>query len=320
MSEAISGISPVWSKVTNIIADRGEGSIIFGKDGKEYLDFTCGIGVTNTGHCHPRVVEAVREQAGKLLHGQVNIVYHQPLIDLVAELQKINPFGLDGIFLKNSGSEAVEAAIKLARAATGRPNIIAFQGSFHGRTVGTMSLTTSKTIYRAGYQPLMPGVTVAPFPYSYRYGWDENKTVAWCLNELEYLLLSQTAPQETGAMIVEPVLGEGGYIVPPKGFLKGLREICDRHGILLLIDEVQSGFGRTGKWFALEHFDGVTPDIIIVSKGIASGLPLSGVISRMEIMERWVPGSEGGTYNANALACAAALATIQVIRDDDLNL
>ncbi len=319
MSEAISGISPVWSRVTNIIADRGEGSIIFGKDGKEYLDFTCGIGVTNTGHCHPRVVEAVKKQAGKLLHGQVNIVFHQPLIDLVNELQKINPFGLDGVFLKNSGSEAVEAAIKLARTATGRPNIIAFQGSFHGRTVGTMSLTTSKTIYRAGYQPLMPGVTVAPFPYAYRYGWDEKKTVAWCLSELEYLLLSQTAPHETAAMIVEPVLGEGGYVVPPKGFHKGLREICDRYGILLIIDEVQSGFGRTGKWFALEHFDDVTPDIIIVAKGLASGLPLSGVISRMEIMERWVPGSEGGTYNANALACAAALATIQVIRDENLN-
>ena len=241
------------------------------------------------------------------------------MIDLVNELQKINPFGLDGVFLKNSGSEAVEAAIKLARTATGRPNIIAFQGSFHGRTVGTMSLTTSKTIYRAGYQPLMPGVTVAPFPYAYRYGWDEKKTVALCLSELEYLLLSQTAPHETAAMIVEPVLGEGGYVVPPKGFHKGLREICDRYGILLIIDEVQSGFGRTGKWFALEHFDDVTPDIIIVAKGLASGLPLSGVISRMEIMERWVPGSEGGTYNANALACAAALATIQVIRDENLN-
>jgi 4-aminobutyrate aminotransferase len=205
----------------------------------------------------------------------------------------------------------------LARAATGRPNIIVFQGSFHGRTVGTMSLTTSKTIYRAGYQPLMPGVTVAPFPYAYRYGWDEEQTSQWCLAELELLLNSQTAPQETAAMLVETVVGEGGYVVPPASFLRGLRKICDQHGILLILDEIQSGFGRTGRWFAFEHFD-VVPDIMTVAKALASGLPLSGVFSRTEIMNKWAPGSHGGTYGGNAVAAAAGVATIRAMRDENM--
>jgi 4-aminobutyrate aminotransferase len=205
----------------------------------------------------------------------------------------------------------------LARMATERPNVIVFQGSFHGRTVGAMSMTTSKTIYRAQYQPLMSGVFIAPFPYAYRYGWEPMQTADWCLNELRYMLLSQTAPEETAALLIEPVLGEGGYVVPPPGFLEGLREICDEHGMLLIVDEVQSGFGRTGRWFAHEHFD-MIPDIMIVAKGIASGLPLGGVIARRELMDRWAPGSEGGTYGGNAVACAAAVATIQVMRDEGL--
>jgi 4-aminobutyrate aminotransferase len=317
MTEGKSRISPVWPCYTDIIAERGEGCYIYGRDGETYLDFTCGIGVTNTGHCHPWVVEAVRAQAERLLHGQANIVLHPPLLELIAELHKIVPEGLDGFFFKNSGSETVEAAVKLARMATGRPNVIVFQGSFHGRTVGAMSMTTSKTVYRARYQPLMSGVFVAPFPYVYRYGWEPAYTVNWCLDELRYMLLSQTAPEETAAILVEPVLGEGGYVVPPPGFLQGLREICDEHGIMLIADEVQSGFGRTGRWFAHEHF-GVTPDIMIVAKGIASGLPLAGVIAPMELMERWLPGTEGGTYGGNALACAAAVATIQVMREEGL--
>lgn len=317
MTESISHISPVWPCYTDIIAERGEGCYIYGQDGQAYLDFTCGIGVTNTGHCHPWVVEAVREQAEKLLHGQANIVLHPPLLALIEELRAIVPSGLDGFFFKNSGSETVEAAVKLARMATGRPNVIVFQGSFHGRTVGAMSMTTSKTVYRARYQPLMSGVFIAPYPYVYRYGWEPQYTVDWCLNELRYMLLSQTAPEETAAIMIEPVLGEGGYVVPPAGFLKGLREICDEHGILLIVDEVQSGFGRTGRWFAHEHFS-VTPDIMIVAKGIASGLPLAAVIARLDLMERWLPGSEGGTYGGNALACAAAVATVRVIREKGL--
>ena len=310
-------LSPVWHRYTDIIGVRGEGCYLYDKEENAYLDFTSGIGVTNTGHCHPRVVEAVRAQAGKLLHGQVNIVAHTPLLELIGELRTIIRPELDGYFFSNSGAEAIEGAVKLARMTTGRPNIIVFQGSFHGRTVGTMSLTTSKTIYRAGYQPLMPGVFVAPFPYVYRYRWEPKQVVDWCLDELRFLLLTQSAPWETAAMLVEPVLGEGGYVPPPPGFLNGLQKICGMHGILLIVDEVQSGFGRTGRWFAHEHYD-VDPDIIVLAKGLASGLPLSGVIARMDLMEKWISGSHGGTYGGNALACAAAVATIQVIREEGL--
>ncbi len=315
--DALTHVSPVWPRYTPIIASRAEGSYIYDQDGTQYLDFTCGIGVTNTGHCHPAVVEAIRQQAGRLLHGQVNIVFHEPLLELVEELRNILPPSLDGFFFSNSGAEAVEGAVKLARQATGRPNVIVFQGSFHGRTVGTMSLTTSKTIYRAGYQPLMPGVFVAPYPYAYRYGWDEERTSAWCLEELDFLLTTQTAPHETAAVLVEPVLGEGGYVVPPAGFLAGLRRVCDRHGMLLIADEIQSGMGRTGRWFAFEHFD-LRPDIITVAKGLASGLPISGVFSSLELMGKWLPGSHGGTFGGNALAAAAGAATIRAIREDGM--
>lgn len=315
LTAALPNVSPVWTRYTPLTASRGEGTLLYDENGKEYLDFTCGIGVTNTGHCHPRVVAAIREQAGLLLHGQVNIVYHRPLLELVNQLRTILPQDIDAFFFSNSGAEAIEGALKLARAVTGKPNVIVFHGSFHGRTVGTMSLTTSKTIYRTGYQPLMPGVFVAPFPYAYRYGWEEEQTSRWCLDELEYLLVSQTAPQETAAILIETVLGEGGYVPPPTSFLKGLREICDRHDILLILDEIQSGYGRTARWFAFEHYD-VVPDIMTVAKGLASGLPLSGVFSRRELMDHWTPGSHGGTYGGNAVATAAAVATIQAMRED----
>jgi 4-aminobutyrate aminotransferase len=315
--DALTHVSPVWPRYTPIIASHAEGSYVYDQDGTQYLDFTCGLGVTNTGHCHPAVVEAIRRQAGRLLHGQVNIIFHEPLLELVEALRKILPPTLDGFFFSNSGAEAVEGAVKLARHATGRPNVIVFQGSFHGRTVGTMSLTTSKTIYRAGYQPLMPGVFVAPYPYAYRFGWEEERTSAWCLDELNFLLATQTAPGETAAILVEPVLGEGGYVVPPASFLKGLREVCDQHGMLLIADEIQSGMGRTGHWFAFEHFD-LRPDIITVAKGLASGLPISGVFSSLELMGKWLPGSHGGTFGGNALAAAAGVATIQAIQADGM--
>jgi 4-aminobutyrate aminotransferase len=315
--EALSHVSPVWSRITPLVVERGEGCYLYTPEGTAYLDFTCGIGVTNTGHCHPRVVEAIRKQAGLLLHGQVNIVFHQPLLELVNEMRTIVPPGLDGFFFSNSGAEAVEAALKLARHATGRQNIIVFQGSFHGRTVGTMSLTTSKTVYRAGYQPLMAGVFVAPYPYVYRYGWSEEQTTQWCMDELEYLLISQTSPQETAAILIEPVLGEGGYVVPPMAFMSAVRALCDKYGILMIADEIQSGFGRTGRWFAHEHF-GITPDIMTVAKGLASGLPLSGVVSRLDLMKKWITGSHGGTYGGNPVAAASAVATIQTIREEKL--
>ena len=310
-------LSPVWSRYTDILVDRAEGAYVYASDGRRYMDFTSGIGVTNTGHCHPKVVAAAQEQVGKLIHGQVNIVYHQPLLDLAGELLTVVPAGLESFFFSNSGAEAVEAALKLARQVTGRPNVIVFQGSFHGRTVGTMSLTTSNTIYRAGYQPLMAGVFVAPFPHAYRFGWTPEQSTEFCLRELHHLLATQTAPRETCAVLVEPVMGEGGYVPPPPNFLKGVQQICNEHDLLFIVDEVQSGFGRTGKWFGHQHY-GVDPDIMIMAKGLASGFPLSGIATRPDVMETWKPGSHGGTYGGNAVSCAAAAATIRVIREEEL--
>ena len=319
MTSDLSHISPVWGRAVpaTLVADRGEGAYLFTTDGRRYLDFTSGIGVTNTGHAHPRVVAAIQAQAAKLLHGQANIVFHEPLIQLTQALAGLLPPSLDTYFFSNSGAEILEAAVKLAKIATQRPNIIVFSGSFHGRTHLTMSMTTSKTIYRAGFQPLVPGIFVAPFPYSYRYGWDDDTTTDFCLHELKLLLKSQTAPAETAAMVIEPVLGEGGYVAPPPRFMQGLREICDHYGILLVADEVQSGFGRTGKWFAFEHF-GIVPDILVMAKGLASGMPLSALAASHDLMAKWTPGSHGGTYGGNAVSCAAAVASIQVLREEGL--
>ena len=310
-------MSPVWGRIFNFVAERAEGSYIYTDDGRKLLDFTCGIGVTNTGHCHPKVVEAIREQAGLFLHAQANIVIHKPMLQLIEELRRIVPPSIDGFFFSNSGAEALEGAVKLARATSGKQNIIVFSGSFHGRTAGTMALTTSKTIYRSGFGPLPAGVFVAPYPYAFRLGMSEEQASQYALEQLEYLLLSQTSPKETAAILIEPVLGEGGYVVPPVSFLKGLRELADKNGILLIFDEVQSGFGRTGRWFALEH-SGVVPDIITAAKGLASGMPLSGVFSRLDLMKKWEVGSHGGTYGGNAVACAAAIATIRVMRDEKM--
>ena len=310
-------MTPALSRIFNFVADHAEGSYIYTDDGKKLLDFTSGIGVTNTGHCHPKVVEAIREQAGSFLHAQANIVIHKPMLQLIEELRTIVPPSIDSFFFANSGAEAVENAVKVAKAATGRQNIIVFNGSFHGRTHATMALTTSKTGYRTGFGPLPSGIYVSPFPYAFRLGMSEEKASAYTLEQLEYLLASQTAPKDTAAILIESVLGEGGYIVPPASFMKGLREICDKHGILLIFDEVQSGFGRTGKWFALEHF-GVVPDIITAAKGLASGMPLSGVFTRTDIMKKLDVGSIGGTYGGNAVSCASAVATIRVMKEEKM--
>jgi 4-aminobutyrate aminotransferase len=249
------------------------------------------------------------------LHAQANIVVHQPMLQMIEELRKIVPPAIDGFFFSNSGAEAVEGAVKLARAATGKQAVIVFTGSFHGRTAGTMALTTSKTGYKGVAQLLPSGVYVTPYPYAYRLGMSEEAASQYALAALEELLISQISPADTAAILIEPVLGEGGYVVPPASFLKGLRELCDRTGILLIFDEVQSGFGRTGKWFAGDHF-GVVPDIMTAAKGIASGLPLSGVFSRLDLMKKWPVGSHGGTYGGNALAMAAGVATIHAMRDE----
>jgi len=314
---ALSHLSGVWNRAWPLVVDHGEGPYLIDTAGHRYLDFTSGIGVTNTGHAHPRVVAAIQEQAAKLLHGQAALVAHQPMLRLVEELLRVVPKPLDTFFFTNSGAEVIEGAVKLARHATKRPNIIVMQGSFHGRTNATMAMTTSKTIYRAGFAPLASGVFVTPFPYAYRYGWDEATTVRFCLKELKLLLKSQTAPDETAAIVIEPVLGEGGYVPAPHAYLQGLREICDHYGILLVADEIQAGFGRAGKWFSIEH-SGVVPDILVMAKGLASGMPLAGLASRRDLMDHWTPGSHGGTYGGNAVCCAAAVATIQLMRDEKL--
>jgi len=310
-------MSPVWTRIFPIQAERAEGSYIYAEDGRKYLDFTCGIGVTNTGHCHPKVVEAIREQAGKFLHAQANIIVHKPMMQLIEELRTIVPASIDGFFFSNSGAEAVEGAMKLARNATGKNSVIVFSGSFHGRTAGTMALTTSKTAYKMGPQLLPSGVYVAPYPYAYRLGMSEEQACQYALESVEELLASQIAPSDVAAILIETVLGEGGYVPPPAGFLEGLRKICNKHGILLILDEIQCGYGRTGRWFAFEHYV-VEPDIMTVAKGIASGLPLSGVFSSLDLMKKWPGGSHGGTYGGNAVACAAAVATIQVMREEHM--
>ena len=310
-------LSPQLKQATPVLADRGEGVYLFGEDGRRYLDFTAGIGVTSTGHCHPAVVAAVQEQAGRLLHGQYTTVLSRPLRELTERLGDVLPSGLDSLFFVNSGSEAVEAAMRLARQATERPGIIVFHGSFHGRTFGAAALTTSATKFRAGIGPLPSGVAVAPFPTAYRWGWDIETATDFALRELDYLLATISPPSDTAAFFVEPVLGEGGYVPAPPRFLQGLRERADRHGILLVVDEIQTGFGRTGRFWGHEHA-AVRPDVLITAKGLASGLPLSAIAAPHALMERVRPGSQGGTYGGNPVACAAAIATLRVIRDEGL--
>lgn len=310
-------LSPILKQATPVVAARGEGAYIYDEDDRRYLDFTAGIGVTSTGHCHPRVVAAAQEQVGTLVHGQYTTVMHRPLLRLTERLGDVLPAGLDRLFYVNSGSEAVEAALRLARQATGRQNVIVFQGSFHGRTMGAASLTTSGVKIRAGIGPLMPGVVVSPFPYAYRLGVSEADAVAYALRELDYLFSTVTSPKDTAAVFIEPVLGEGGYVPVPDAFLQGLRERADRHGFLLVADEVQTGFGRTGTFWGHEP-SGIRPDVVITAKGLASGFPLSAIAAPAAVMEKAWPGSQGGTYGGNAVSCAAALATLDVIQEEGL--
>lgn len=310
-------LSPLLKQATPVQVASGRGAVLTDLDGREYLDFTSGIGVTSTGHCHPRVVAAAQEQVATLIHGQYTTVMHQPLRRLVERLGDVLPDGLDSVFFANSGSEAVEASLRLARQATGRPNIIAFHGGFHGRTVGAASITTSGAKFRTGFAPLMGGVVIAPYPAAIRLGLDEEAATDFALRELDHILATISAPSDTAAFIIEPVLGEGGYIPTPARFLHGLRERADRHGILLILDEVQTGAGRTGRFWAQEH-TGVRGDVLVTAKGIASGFPLSAMAASAGLMAKALPGSQGGTYGANAVACAAAVATLDVIRDEDL--
>ncbi|MFN8373700.1 MAG: aminotransferase class III-fold pyridoxal phosphate-dependent enzyme [Anaerolineae bacterium] len=310
-------LSPVWAHMTTIQMDRGEGVYIYDVSGKRYIDFTCGIGVTNTGHGHPRIVKVIQEQATKLVHGQITLIIPQTAIELAEALAKVTPDPIDCFFFSNSGAEATEGAVKLARMATRRTNIITMAGSFHGRTAQAMAMTNSKTSYRVGYQPLPSGVFVTPYPYSYFYGWDEDQTVDFCIKQFKHLLKTQTAPEETAAVVIEPVLGEGGYVPAPARYLQELREICTEHGIMFVADEVQTGFGRTGKFWAFEHA-GIVPDIVIMAKGLGSGMPISGVGASRALMEKWPTGSHGGTFGGGAIQTAVAAETVRVMQDEDL--
>ncbi|HEX3778651.1 MAG TPA: aminotransferase class III-fold pyridoxal phosphate-dependent enzyme [Pseudonocardiaceae bacterium] len=310
-------LSPILKQATPVTVSHAEGLVVVGEDGRRYLDFTAGIGVTSTGHCHPEVVAAIGEQAGKLIHGQYVTVKHRPLLTLCERLGQVLPEQLDSLFFANSGSEAMEAALRLARQATGRPNVIVFHGGFHGRTVGAASMTTSSARFRTGYAPLMGGVHIAPFPNAYRYGWDADTATRFALRELDFLLATVTAPEDTAAFVVEPVLGEGGFVPANTAFFQGLRERADRHGFLLVLDEVQTGIGRTGRFWGHQHF-GVRPDVLVAAKGLTSGLPLSFLAASEALMSKALPGSQGGTYGGNAVACAAAIATLDVIAKEKL--
>ncbi len=304
-------MSPSYTRIYPLVCARGEGSVIEDVDGNRYLDFTAGIAVTSTGHCHPRVTAAIQDQAAKLLHMSGTDFYYGPQIDLAQRLALAAPGkGAKRVFFTNSGAESIEAALKLARYHTGRTRAIAFFGAFHGRTYGAMSLSGSKLVHRRGFSPLVPDIHHVPYPRSC----EACGSSCACVKHIEDTVLHRTAPaDEVAAIFVEPIQGEGGYYVPPAGFLPALRELCDRHGILLVADEVQTGFGRTGKMFAVEHWN-VAPDILCLAKGIASGMPLGAIVARDDIMD-WPPGSHASTFGGNPVACRAALATMDLLEE-----
>jgi 4-aminobutyrate aminotransferase len=300
----------VWFSVTDLEVASGTGSWVTTTTGQQYLDFSGGIAVTSTGHAHPKVAAAIAAQAQRFIHAQVNVYRHDLLEPLAARLAELTPGAIDTFFFANSGAEITEAAVKLAKQVTKRPHVIVFSGSFHGRTHLAMAMTTSKTSYRAGHAPLPAGVFVAPYPDPLAD--DQAAAVAEALAGFDHLLKTMTAPDETACVILEPVLGEGGYVPAPAAFIYGLVERCRAHGILFVADEVQTGFGRTGKLFAVEHY-GIEPDVICMAKGIASGFPFAALGTRRELDQRWPTGSHGGTYGGNPMGCAAALATIDIL-------
>jgi 4-aminobutyrate aminotransferase len=312
-------IPRVVGRYSPVTVDHGEGIYVWDTDGNRWTDFTSGIAVTNTGHCHPRVVAAIQEQAAKIIHAQQNIFAHEPMLKAAAALTETLPARLNQVFWANSGAEAVEGAITLAKVATGRPAIIAFRGAFHGRTHAAMSVTSSRAKVRGHYEPLLAGIYYAPYPYLFRNpykGSVEEADLAY-FNELETLFETMVMPDDVAGIIVEAIAGEGGYMVPTARWFQKVREICDKYGIMLIVDEIQTGVGRTGKMWGFEHF-GIEPDIITVAKGIASGMPVSAVVSDKAIMDKWAPGAHGGTYGGNAVGTAAAYATLQVMKDENL--
>jgi 4-aminobutyrate aminotransferase len=308
-------ISPSYTRSYPLVAKRGRGVIVEDVDGNEFLDFSAGIAVTSTGHCHPEVVAAIQKQAAELIHMSGTDFYYESMVELGERLSAVAPMrGPHRVYYGNSGAEAIEAALKLARYHTKRQQVIAFQGAFHGRTMGALSLTASKPQQRRRFAPLIPGVVHVPYPNLYRRpeGTDATQYAIDCARYIEERLFkTMLPPEEVAAIFVEPIQGEGGYLVAPTEFMRELRRICDAHGILLVCDEVQSGAGRTGKWWAVEH-TGVEPDIITIAKGIASGMPLGIMMSKAEIMD-WVPGSHASTFGGNPVCIAAALATMKIL-------
>lgn len=306
---------PVVKRATTMGVTKGEGCYLWSEDGRKILDFASGVAVCNLGHNHPKVVEAAEKQMKELIHGGHNVVYYESYVRLAERLVELTG-GDTMVYFSNSGAEANEGAIKLAKYVTKRPGIIAFRGSFHGRTLATTSLTSSSSAYRKNYEGLLPSVYFAEYPYLYRtpYEMKDGKCPKEYFEQFENIFHTLIDPSMVAAIMMEPVQGEGGYIVPDKEFVQYVREICDKYGILLIFDEVQSGMGRTGKLFAYEHF-GVKPDILTSAKGIANGFPLSAVIGKKEIMEQWPAGAHGGTFGGNPVACAAANAVLDELTD-----
>ncbi len=312
-------ISPSYTRGYPLVMERGEGSNVWDVDGNRFIDFTTGIAVTATGHAHPHVVKAIQEQAAKFLHMSGTDFYYPSQVELAERLVSVAPFAEDAmVFFGNSGAEAIEAAVKLARYYTGRPRFIAFLRAFHGRTMGALSFTASKYVQRQGFFPLIPGITHVPYPDPYRPilnldGYNDYGEAV--LDYIENVIFKTLVPaNEVAGILVEPIQGEGGYVVPPDGFLPGLRELCDRYDILLIADEVQTGMGRTGKWWGVDHWD-VEPDIVCSAKGIASGMPLGAIIARKDIMSDWAPGAHASTFGGNPVSCAAAIATFDLLKD-----
>ena len=314
-------LSPVLGHYTWLEVDRGEGSWLFTKAGRKVLDLTSGIAVTPIGHAHPKVVAAVQAQVAKLSHICAGVAAYEPNVALAEALGEVTPGDLDMVFFGNSGGEAIEASIKLARQVTGRESIIVFRGGFHGRTTGAASVTTSKSLYRKGYGALLPEVHVAPYPYPLDCPITPAHDAETCgqhsLAIIEQMLDHDVPAEQIAGILIEPVLGEGGYVAPPVSFLQGLRALATRIGALLIFDEVQSGFGRTGAWFAAQKF-GVTPDVMTLAKALGGGLPLGAVVAPRAIHERWQTSTHGSTFGGNPVSCASGLATLEVIRDEGL--
>ena len=305
-------MSPSYTRVYPLVVARGSGAVIEDVDGNRFLDFTAGIAVTATGHCHPDVTAAIQDQAGKLIHMSGTDFYYEPQIDLAQRLCESAPGTTPKrVFFTNSGAEALEAALKLARWHTGRSRAVAFLGAFHGRTYGAMSLSGSKLVHRRGFSPLVPDIHHVPYPRGCTIC-DDPAVGCACVHQIEETVFKRTAPpEEVAAIFVEPIQGEGGYYVPPAGFLPALRQLCDKHNILMIADEVQTGMGRTGKLYAVDHWN-VEPDIVCLAKGIASGMPLGAIIARGEVMD-WPPGSHASTYGGNPVSCRAALQTLDLL-------